>query len=532
MQDAIIAIEDARFRDHGGVDPIGLVRAAVSDYLGNGSEVQGASTLTQQYIKNLYLEQAVYKGDKAAQEAAVARDANRKILEIRAAIDLEKTLTKDQILERYLNIAYFGNGAYGIEAAAETYFSVPAAKLTVEQSAMLAGIVQSPDTYDPFRHKTPALNRRNVVLDRMHELKLLGDAPWAKAKASKIVLKRKAQVSGCIGAIQGLGFFCQYVRNLIASGSDAFSALGSTRAERVNALDRGGLTIQTSVDLKVQAAAQKAIQNYLRIGDKSRAGTAAVTVEPGTGHVLAMAENKTYNPGGQREQHRDQLCGRRPARRRHRLPDRVDVQGVHAGDWLKDGKSLNDVIDADVGTVDNPDFTGCDGNRLGHAGDPYKPQNSEPTEGGKMSVLDATANSVNTAFVAMEQQLELCQIAATANSLGVHLRVGAELRLRPDDADGHPELHQVDDPRPVLDRPADDGDGLRDVRGRRHLLPRVPGVVDQGLGEERDPDQGAQLPSERHRPRRRARCDVRAQARHHERHRHRHRRQDHSSGGR
>src|SRR6059058_1593053 len=159
MQNAIIAIEDSRFRDHGGVDPIGLVRAAVSDYLGNGTQVQGASTLTQQYIKNLYLEQAVRKGDKAAQLAAVARDPSRKILEIRAAIDLEKTLTKDQILDNYLNIAYFGNGAYGIEAAAQRYFSIPASKLSLVQSALLAGLVQSPLTYDPVRHKTNAKQR-------------------------------------------------------------------------------------------------------------------------------------------------------------------------------------------------------------------------------------------------------------------------------------------------------------------------------------------------------------------------------------
>jgi membrane peptidoglycan carboxypeptidase len=421
MQDAIIAIEDARFRDHGGVDPIGLVRAAASDYLGSGTEVQGASTLTQQYIKNLYLEQAVYKGDKAAQEAAVARDPNRKILEIRAAIDLEKTLTKDQILEKYLNIAYFGNGAYGIEAASETYFSVPAAKLTVEQSAMLAGIVQSPDTYDPFKHKTNSLNRRNVVLDRMHELKLLPDTAWSKARASKIVLKRKAQFSGCIAAISGLGFFCQYVRNLIASGSDAFSALGSTRSQRLNAIDRGGLVIQTSIDLKVQRAAQAAIQNYLKIGDKSRAGTAAVTVEPGTGHVLAMAENKAYNPKASASSTEINYAVDASLGGATGFQTGSTFKAFTLATWLKDGKSLNDVVDADVGTLDNPDFDGCNGQRLGGAGDPYKPQNSEPTEGGKMSVLAATANSVNTAFVAMSQQVDLCKIAATAKSLGVHM---------------------------------------------------------------------------------------------------------------
>jgi membrane peptidoglycan carboxypeptidase len=421
MQNAIIAIEDARFRDHGGVDPIGLVRAAASDYLGNGTEVQGASTLTQQYIKNLYLEQAVYAGDKTAQEAAVARDANRKILEIRAAIDLEKTLTKDEILERYLNIAYFGNNAYGVEAAAELYFSVSAAKLSVVQAALLAGIVQSPDTYDPFRHKTNSLARRNTVLSRMHELGMLKDADYRKAVTTKITLKRKNQQSGCIAAIQGLGFFCQYVRNLIASGTESFSALGSTRAERINALDRGGLRITTSVDLKVQAAAQKAIAQYVKIGDRSKAGTAAVTVEPGTGHVLAMAENKTYSPKASSSSTEINYAVDSSLGGSTGFQTGSTFKAFTLATWLKEGKALNDVIDSDVGTLDNPDFTECNGRRLHGRGDLYKPQNSEPTEGGKMRVLDATANSVNTAFVAMSQQLELCQIAATAKSLGVHM---------------------------------------------------------------------------------------------------------------
>ncbi len=420
MQDAIIAIEDSRFRDHGGVDPIGLVRAAASDYLGNGTEVQGASTLTQQYIKNLYLEQAVYKGDKTAQEAAVARDANRKILEIRAAIDLEKTLSKDEILKRYLNIAYFGNGAYGIQAAAETYFSVPAAKLTVAQSALLAGIVQSPDTYDPFKRKTNALKRRNVVLSRMHELGMLKDADYGKAVATKITLKRTVPLSGCIGAIQGLGFFCQYVRNLIAAGTDTFSKLGATRQERINALDRGGLKIYTSIDLRVQAAARNAVEKYVPTGDKSRVATSAVTVEPGTGHVLAMAQNKTYSPKASSSSTEINYGVDSALGGSNGFQTGSTFKAFTLATWLKDGKALNDVIDSDVGTLDNPDFIGCNGRRLGDSGDPYKPQNSEKSEGGKMTVLSATANSVNTAFVAMSQQLELCQIASLAKSLGVH----------------------------------------------------------------------------------------------------------------
>ena len=219
MQNAIIAIEDSRFRDHGGVDPIGLVRAAVSDYMGNGTQVQGASTLTQQYIKNLFVEQAARRGDKAGVQAATAKDASRKILEIRAAIDLEKRMTKNQILEAYLNIAYFGNGAYGIEAAAERYFSIHASQLSVEQSALLAGIVQAPFTYDPILKKTNARNRRDTVLARMHELNVITDQQYSKAVKTPVRLNQKLPRSGCVTAGQGLGFFCEYVRQAIAQGA-------------------------------------------------------------------------------------------------------------------------------------------------------------------------------------------------------------------------------------------------------------------------------------------------------------------------
>src|SRR4051794_24018312 len=205
MQAAIIAIEDSRFRDHGGVDPIGLVRAAVSDYMGNGTQVQGASTLTQQYIKNLFVEQAARKGDTAGVQAATAKDASRKIAEIRAAIDLEKKMSKDQILQAYLNIAYFGNAAYGVEAAAERYFSIHASQLSIEQSALLAGIVNAPFTYDPIHKKANAKIRRDLVLGRMDELKMISARQLAKAVKSRIVLKPRAPVGGCASASYQLG---------------------------------------------------------------------------------------------------------------------------------------------------------------------------------------------------------------------------------------------------------------------------------------------------------------------------------------
>jgi membrane peptidoglycan carboxypeptidase len=426
MQAAIIAIEDARFRDHGGVDPIGLVRAAASDYLGNGTQVQGASTLTQQYIKNLFVEQAARRGDKAGIQAATAKDASRKILEIRAAIDLEKKMTKDQILEAYLNIAYFGNGAYGIEAAAERYFSIHASQLSLEQSALLAGIVQAPFTYDPIHRKTNAKKRRDTVLARMHELGVITDQQYTKAVKTPIKLKQRLPLSGCVTAGQGLGFFCEYVRQLVAQGSDAFSKLGSTRQARVDALDRGGLRITSTIDLKTQAAAWKSVQRYVPVADKSRVATAAVTVEPNTGHVLAMAENKKFNP----------KAGPGSTEINYNVDTSLGGSaGFQTGStfkaftlaaWLKDGRDLNATIDASRKSIPVDEFLQCGRSRM-VSSEIYNFNNSEPSEGGHLSVLAATAGSVNTAFVNMEQQLPLCDIAKTAQSMGVHLAGKAKM---------------------------------------------------------------------------------------------------------
>ena len=423
MQNAIIAIEDARFRDHGGVDPVGLLRAFASNEFGSGAEVQGASTLTQQYIKNLFLEQAVAKGDKQAQLQAVARDPKRKLLEVRAAIDLEKVLTKDQILERYLNIAYFGNGAYGVQAAAERYFSVSAAKLTIPQAALLAGMVQSPTLYNPLSTKArqrAALTRRNAVLDRMHELGYMSGRRWKSFRAGKIALHPRTQQTGCIVATHSLAYFCEYVRAMIANGSDEFQSLGATQKDRLNALNRGGLKIYTTIDLNVQDAAVKAVTSHVPIGDKSKAASAAVTVEPGTGKVLAMTQNKKYSP---KENDPSSTTINYSVDTRYNGSSGMQTgstfKAFTLAAYLKDGNGLHDTVDASIEDRPFSEFRTCDG-RAGTT-QRYSFKNSETNVRKRISVLDATAESVNTAFVAMETKISLCDIAKTAGGIGVHL---------------------------------------------------------------------------------------------------------------
>ena len=177
MRQAQVAIEDSRFYEHGGVDPQGVARAAVSNL--RGGDTQGASTLTQQYVKITLQENALRNNDKAAAEAAVARQGlagySRKLQELKYAVTVEQQLTKDQILQGYFNLVYYGDQAYGVEAAARHYFGVSASALTLPQAAMLAGLTQRPGATDPVHFPEAALARRNVVLDRMHQLRLISD---------------------------------------------------------------------------------------------------------------------------------------------------------------------------------------------------------------------------------------------------------------------------------------------------------------------------------------------------------------------
>ena len=252
MRQATVAIEDSRFYEHGGIDLRGTLRAFVNNQ--SGDDVQGGSTLTQQYVKQVLLESAQNIKDKnariEAQKSATERSYGRKIRELRYAITLEEKYTKDEILGRYLNIAYFGAGAYGVEAAARHYFSVPAKKLNLTQAATLAGIVQQPTAFDPTRNPELALQRRNTVLSRMEAVGYATPQEVAEAKASKLRLKiGKNTGNGC--QTSGVPFFCDFVLKTILNDK----AFGAEKDERLRLLLRGGLTIKTTLDRKMQSAA-------------------------------------------------------------------------------------------------------------------------------------------------------------------------------------------------------------------------------------------------------------------------------------
>jgi membrane peptidoglycan carboxypeptidase len=425
VQAAVVAVEDSRFFQHGPLDARGLIRAAVNDL--TGGSTQGASTLTQQYVKNVQLEAAAASGNVAAEKAAIAPTVGRKIQELRYAVAVEQQLTKQQILQRYLNIVYFGERAYGVQAAAERYFAVPASRLTLPQAALLAGMVQDPVADDPLLHLRAARARRDVVLTDMRAQGLITQAQYTAAVATRVQVPGRALTEGCAAAGAN-AFFCAYVvQSLIED--PRYSALGATPAQREHALKTEGLVIRMTLDLPAQAGAVKAVNSAIPADDPSGLATTSVTVEPGTGAVVSMAEDRAFSVT--------------PGRGRTSVNYATDAalggaSGFQTGSsfkpftlatWLADGHALDDTVDATRRAFPFSSFTSC-GHPL-QGSQPYVPGNSEGTESGPMSVLAATSNSVNVAYVDMESQLDLCDIAHTAESLGVHLAVPAQVCSRP-----------------------------------------------------------------------------------------------------
>jgi membrane peptidoglycan carboxypeptidase len=404
MQKAIIAIEDYRFYDHGAMDLKGTLRAFVTNQA-QGGTVQGGSSITQQMVKMTLLAQAETDEERAA---ATADTYERKLNELRYAIAFEEKYDKNWILERYLNIAYFGDGAYGIEAAARHYFSRSASKLNTRQAALLAGLVKNPTAYDPTNDPEAAKARRDIVLRRMADLNVISDREYEQAKERGLALKVTPSRNGCVSALAP--FFCDYVREYLVQDQD----LGRTLEARVRLLNSGGLTIKTTLDPRFQRAADSSVRDHVYPTDRAIGGLAMV--EPRTGEVRALAQSRPM--GRNRRQGQTFLNYVVP-------PEYGDANGFQAGSTfktfvlaaaIKQGISLSTQISSPQ-TVSLPvnSFRRCDGPI--QSTEVWSPENS--TGSGTFDLYTGTQQSVNTFFAQLEQRTGLCEPVKLARAMGI-----------------------------------------------------------------------------------------------------------------
>ncbi|GAA0999049.1 transglycosylase domain-containing protein [Subtercola frigoramans] len=431
FKDAIVSTEDPRFYVHGGMDVQSTTRALFANLL-SGGITSGASTISQQYVKNILVQRAEAISDPT-QEAAAYADAtattpDRKLKEMKLAVGLEKEYSKNDILLGYMNIALFGGRVYGIQAASQYYFGVNANALTIPQAASLAAMVNEPEG---LRIDVPAnidankARRDKDVLASMLKEHAITQAQFDDAVATPVTPNITEPSTGCQTATNGAGFFCDYVKDIILNDP----TFGLTADDRSNALNRGGYKIVTTLDPTLQAAANQSVSDYVPSSMSSvDIGGAFVTVQPGTGKVLAMAQNKTYSQDPSAD----------PATNTAINYSTDAAYGGSTGfqngstsklfvllDWLKTGHSLGDLVNGS----NNQKFTAA--NITNSCGDSvtgtYTAGNDAGEAGGTASVLTQFEDSVNNAFLAMATKLDLCDINSIAKGFGMQRADGAAM---------------------------------------------------------------------------------------------------------
>ena len=403
MKKAIVAIEDKRFYEHNGVDATGIARALVSN-LGDSGR-QGASTITQQYVRNSLAERGYLEGDADQVSAATEQTTERKLREIKYALALEKTQSKDEILTGYLNIAPFGPITYGVEAASQRYFSKSASELNYLEAALLAGLVQSPVQYDPLTHPEAAQERRNTVLATMLDQGVITQEEYDEGIATSVdsMLHPTVSSEGCSGADSSKAYFCDYVLSQFLEDP----TFGATRIERERLLKTQGITIRTTLDSAKQDAAYASLTNAIPVGDASGLNDALVSLDPRTGKVLAMAQNTTYGIEA------GQTMSNYAADGNFQVGSTFKVFVLLQ--WFKEGHSAYETVGSANTFYPNGAFK-CDGRPITTEG--YQ-VNDLAGKTGTMNVVRATGQSVNQAFVNMASRVDFCSIFETAYDMGI-----------------------------------------------------------------------------------------------------------------
>ena len=379
VRNAVVAIEDRRFYEHHGVDPEAILRAAVDD-LRSGQVVEGGSTITQQLVKNLYT------GDD--------RTFGRKIDEALLAWQLEQRLSKQEILTQYLNTVYFGEGAYGIQAAAQTYIGVDAISLTLAESAMLAGLITAPNHFDPYIRPASAIGRRDVVLRLMLEQGDISPGAYRHAIHERLTLRRDRTELR-----YPYPYFVDYFKRWFLTNP----AFGATYDDRYRLLFTGGLRITTTLDPSIQAAAQDAVSSALPYASDP---DAAVTVlDPRTGYVRAMVGGKESDYWAN------------DAAGRVNLATGAGGSGRQTGSAFK-AFALVTALEHGV----SPDTTFAAPASIDiplPGGGTWHVTNAEGNGYGTMSLRSATVYSVNTVYAQLIERLTPQAVVDTAERMGM-----------------------------------------------------------------------------------------------------------------
>ena len=431
VKKAVLAAEDRKFYEHGGVNLSSTIRAALSNVVSNDIE-SGASTLTMQLVKNILIMRSLEEPTEAARavarEKAEEQTIDRKLREMKMAIGLEKRYTKNEIMLGYLNIAGFGGNTYGIQAAANQFFSIDAKDLTLAQATSLIAIVQTPTYHslnDPENYEANQ-KRRDVILDRMLNWDFIDQATFDETIATPLEVVPSAARGGCLYATIGT-YFCDYVERLVPE----LTSLGATAEERSANFKTGGYKFYTTLNVDQQANAEAQLLAQAP-ADEARfsLGAAASAMQPGTGRVLVMAQNKVFDPTP--DENPATTTVNYNTDKPYGGSSGFQVGSTYKiftlAEWLKQNHGLNETVDARVKTYDQATFTAPCAPSTGK----WKPGNFGGQGGGSnTSVMAATRASINSAFVSMAQKLDLCAIRDTAESMGVHRADGNELAANP-----------------------------------------------------------------------------------------------------
>ncbi|MGZ5305943.1 MAG: transglycosylase domain-containing protein [Actinomycetota bacterium] len=393
LRDAVISVEDHGFYQHPGIDPVGILRAAWTDLVKHET-VQGGSTITQQLVKQVYAGSYVDQPDGTRDYVVPPRTIKEKIREALLAIKLEKTLSKDQILARYLNTIYLGHGAYGVQAAAQTYWGVDAADLSVKQSATLAGLITSPGRFDPIDHREDSKVRRDYALDQMVRYGYLDSATADHIKTFKVTTDPRKEA---VNSPANSEYFVDYAKRYLINKYGGAAVFG------------GGFRVTTSLDLGLQRAAEAAVNAHLPSPTDPEG--ALVAIDPKTGQILAMVGGRGFN----QSQVNLAVSGLRLKTETFGGTGRQSGSSFKAftlAAAMKEGYNLNAYWQGPPSiTIPSTD---CYTN-----GAPWTLSNASDSEGGTFSLKAATAHSVNTIFAQVAAQLGPDKIVDMAHLLGI-----------------------------------------------------------------------------------------------------------------